>query len=116
MAEDIQVNNYRFFVESVGSTRVVSLSGFLDERCEQAKIDFAALIEDSPERIVVNMTQVTYLSSAGIALLVTVHSRCRKKGLLLSLAGLTPDSRELFRVTRLDKVLYIHDALEDAIV
>jgi anti-sigma B factor antagonist len=115
MPEDIQANNYRFFVESAGSTQVVSLSGFLDKRCQQAKADFGEIIDTQPERIVVDMTQVTYLSSAGLALLVTVHSRCRKQGVQLSLAGMTPDSRELFRVTRLDKVLDIHDALEDAI-
>jgi len=51
--------------------------------------------------IVLNFTQVGYINSTGIALIVSLISQARKTGRRLVVYGLSEHYMEIFRITRL---------------
>jgi len=66
-------------------------------------------------RLVVNMREVRYVDSSGIASLVEVLREARSKEKRLVLFGLNATVRDVLQLTRLDKIFEIHKTEEDAL-
>ena len=73
-------------------------------------------IERGCERVILDFSQLDYLSSAGIGLVVSILNHGRQFGSGVIVCGLQGDSLNIFRLTRLDRVFEIHPTLEDALV
>ena len=73
------------------------------------------LLDSKPERIVINLHDVPYMDSSGVASLVKVLSRTRKTSTALYLAEMTPRVRSLFEITRLDSVFDIVATEQEAL-
>ncbi len=97
-------------IEDIGALRIVTVA--------EARIDAAVAIQfkdrmrgltdDGPERVVLDLSQVTFLDSSGLGAVVAVMKQAgpaRK----LELAGLTPTVAKVFHLTRMDTVFTIHD-------
>lgn len=65
--------------------------------------------------VVVDMSQVSYIDSSGVASLVEAYQAARKKGFAFSLAGLSPAALRVLQLARLDRVFTIHSTLDAAI-
>jgi anti-sigma B factor antagonist len=63
-----------------------------------------AQIEARYFNFIVDLTQVKFMDSAGLGVLVSGLKTCNKNGGDLVLAGASENVRELFRITRLDTV------------
>ena len=61
-------------------------------------------IESKVFNIIIDLTQVRFMDSAGLGVLVSGLKLCSKNGGDLVLVGLTENVRELFHITRLDTV------------
>ena len=89
---------------------VLDLSGDLrsDARddLETAYTDAAAR---DPQSVVLNLTDVEYMDSTGIALLVGLLARARRDGREISAYGLTDHYREIFAITRLSEFIHVYD-------
>ena len=59
--------------------------------------------------VVLNLTEVDYMDSSGIALLVGLLARARRDGRELSAYGLSEHYREIFAVTRLSDFIHVYD-------
>jgi anti-anti-sigma factor len=81
---------------------IIDLSGELNAP-DEAVLDAAyALAErENPAAIVLNFGEVTYINSAGIALIVVLLARARKAGRRILAYGLSPHFLETFQITRL---------------
>jgi anti-sigma B factor antagonist len=66
-----------------------------------------ALIEKKPKRLVVDVSGVTYIDSAGLAALVLAMQKVEAYGGHFSLTGLQPIVRSILRMSRLDEVFQI---------
>jgi anti-sigma B factor antagonist len=66
-----------------------------------------ALIEKKPERVVVDLSQVTYIDSAGLAALIQGMQKVEGYGGKFLLAGLQETVRSIFEISRLDQVFHI---------
>ncbi|HTV56050.1 MAG TPA: STAS domain-containing protein [Terriglobia bacterium] len=66
-------------------------------------------------RLVVNLREVRYVDSSGIASLVEVLKEARDKGKRLILFGLNPAVREALQLTRLTKIFEILGTEEEAL-
>ena len=64
--------------------------------------------------LLVDLAQVTYVSSVGLRLFVTVMRRARREGGALKLCNLKPRVLEVFKLAGFDRVLAIADTLEQA--
>jgi len=74
-----------------------------------------ALLAKGPQHIVLNLRQVPYMDSSGVASLVKLLSRARKVGAAVSLVELGERTRSLLEITRLDSVFDIYATEEEAL-
>jgi anti-sigma B factor antagonist len=73
------------------------------------------LIQKGLVKIVVDLSKVTYLDSAGVAMLVNELKSARRHGGAMKLAGLTAKSHHLFAMLKLKIVFEIFDTVEEAV-
>src|SRR5436309_16105577 len=66
-----------------------------------------AMIEKKPEHLVVDLSDVTYIDSAGLAALIEAMQKVEGYGGKFSLAGLQETVRSIFEISRLDQVFQI---------
>ena len=69
----------------------------------------------SAPRLIVNLRDVRYVDSSGIASLVEVLKEARSTGKRLVLFGLNKAVREVMQLTRLTKVFEIRETEEEAL-
>jgi anti-sigma B factor antagonist len=65
------------------------------------------MIEKKPERMVVDLSDVTYIDSAGLASLIEAMQKVESYGGKFVLAGLQETVRSIFEISRLDQVFQI---------
>jgi anti-sigma B factor antagonist len=70
---------------------------------------------NEPAQIVVNLENVTFLDSTGLATLVQGMKRCRQRSGDLRLCNLQQPVRLIFELTRLDKAFEIYPGKEEAV-
>ena len=89
---------------------VLDLAGELrgDAR-EDLEAAYADADERAPQTVVLNLTDVEYMDSTGIALLVGLLARARRDGRELSAYGLSDHYREIFSITRLSDFIHVYD-------
>lgn len=103
-------------VRWVGPDAVVDAAGDIDlRRSVVFQHDLLALMDRKPERILINLRDVPYMDSSGIASLVKMLSRTRKSGATLLLCAMNDRVRSLFEITRLDSVFSIFGTEEEAL-
>jgi len=99
------------------STTIVDVSGdiTLYNSPQMRKVLLELLREKRVPRVIVNLQNVRYIDSAGVASLVEglKVSRDMKSG--FALYGLTRTAREVLELTRLIKVFEVHDTEEEAL-
>jgi anti-sigma B factor antagonist len=66
-----------------------------------------AMIEKKPRRLVVDLSDVTYIDSAGLAALIEAMQKVEAYGGKFLLAGLQETVRSIFEISRLDQVFQI---------
>lgn len=99
-----------FGVETATSNRshVLRLSGDID-RAAQEPLDEAYEAAGRNGRLVLDFTEVEYINSTGIAVIVGVLAKARAGGQEVSALGLSDHYREVFRITRLSDFMDIGD-------
>jgi anti-sigma B factor antagonist len=60
--------------------------------------------------IVLNFTELSYMNSGGIGLLVTLLVRANRRSQKLLAFGLSDHYRQIFELTRLDEAVGIHES------
>jgi anti-sigma B factor antagonist len=103
-------------VRWAGRVAVAAVRGDNDlSRSVEIQHQLLLLQDEKPRRVVVNLSEVPYMDSSGVASLVKVLSRARKIGAALVLVGLSPRVQSLFQITRLDSVFSIMATEEEAL-
>ncbi len=72
------------------------------------------LLDRRPRRVLVNLGEVGYMDSSGVASLVKALSQAKEVGAELRLFGLSDRVRGIFEITRLDTVFDIYDSEGEA--
>ena len=67
------------------------------------------------KKIVVDLTEVPYVDSSGLATLVEILKRTKLQGGNLGLSGLSDKVRSLFEITKLDKLFQVFKTQDDAV-
>lgn len=100
-----------------GTVTVVDVAGRFDSHTapEVARVLDQALSGAAPPRIVVNLQEVQFMDSSGLATLVQGLKRCRQAGGDLRLCNLQQPVRIIFELTRLDKAFDIYPSEAEAL-
>jgi anti-sigma B factor antagonist len=90
---------------------VLELAGEIDMKCSaDLKSKIKELLSNKPPVLVVNMTDVSFMDSSGLATLVGALKWCRENNSELKLVGLVERVRSIFEICRLDSVFEIYDS------
>jgi anti-sigma B factor antagonist len=103
-----------FEVRRQGSASVVDIRGNVTAGSEEVLMSAYAEAGDSAV-IVLNFTELSYMNSGGIGLLVTLLVRANRRSQRLLAYGLSDHYRQIFELTRLDEAVGIHDSEQSAL-
>lgn len=88
---------------------VIELHGEINSFAEAALTAAYAEAEAmSPESILLNFSEVDYINSTGIALIVTLLAKARKAHIRLLTCGLSEHYIEIFNITRLADFMSVY--------
>ncbi|HMQ14798.1 MAG TPA: STAS domain-containing protein [Phycisphaerae bacterium] len=94
---------------------VVHLSGEIDLRSvPELQASLLGLARGPLERIVLDMSGVTYIDSSGVGTLVVLKREIERARARIVLAGLQPRVRSVFEITRLDRFFTIAESVDEA--
>jgi anti-sigma B factor antagonist len=74
-----------------------------------------AMIEKKPKRLVIDLSSVTYIDSAGLAVFIEAMQKVEAYGGKFALAGLQETVRSIFEISRLDQVFHIFPDVDTAL-
>lgn len=82
----------------------------LDELCiAELQDELSRLVEGEPGvKLLLNFANVDHLSSAALGMLITLNKRVGTAGGVLKLSDIKPQLLEVFKITRINKILNIY--------
>lgn len=98
-----------------GSDRyVVTVSGEVD-LATSPDLDAAIItaLESGTEAVTIDLTDVSFMDSSGLGVVVRALKRCREADKELDLVITNDRVLKVFGITGLDQVIPIHDSIED---
>ena len=109
----------RLDLEEVGD---VTVAKFIDKKIlDEGNIQiignqlFALIEEDKRQKIVLDFSNVEYLSSAALGKLITMDKKVKAAKGKLRLCAIRPDIYEVFAITKLNKLFDMKDTVEAAL-
>jgi len=109
----------RLDIEEVGE---VTIAKFLDKKIlDETNIQiigsqlFGLVDDDQRRKIILDFTNVEYLSSAALGKLITMDKKVKAAKGKLRLSGIRPDIYEVFAITKLNKLFEIYDDQDKAL-
>lgn len=101
----------------VGSVTVVDLSGplTLGENSQSLRDGVSELVRKGQKRILLNLAEVHYVDSSGLAAIVSSLAAVTRAGGNIKLLSLQKRVAELVRITRLSSVLEIYSDESEAV-
>ncbi len=109
----------RLDIDEVGD---VTVARFIDKKIlDENNIQiignqlFGLIEEDGRKKIVLDFTNVEYLSSAALGKLITMDKKVKASGGKLRLCNIRKDIYEVFAITRLNKVFDIRNTQDEAV-
>jgi anti-sigma B factor antagonist len=94
-----------------GTTSIIDISGDVSAFAEDVLMSaYADASTPSTRTIILNFTNLEYMNSSGIGLLVTLLIRVQRQKQRLLAYGLTDHYRHIFELTRLNEAIGIYDS------
>jgi anti-sigma B factor antagonist len=103
-------------VETMGDARVVRLGGELDlYNAPQVREALAEACADSPARVVVDLSEVEFLDSTALGVLIEARTKLdNPRAFLLAAPGL--ETRRALEVSGLDRHFTVQDSVSEALL
>lgn len=103
-------------VEPRGGDIVVTLSGSADmDQLDQLGSLLLDAARAAPRKLILVLSGLTFICSAGLGLLIQAHNLCHPRGVPVVLVGVTPPVQQVLCTTRLTKLMEIVATVDDAI-
>lgn len=94
----------------------LKVTGFLDTNTASVfEESFKSVLRDKKFKLVIDLTEVEYISSAGWGLFVSEIKRIRSEGGDLILAGMSPNVLEVFELLNFNTILKFFPDVETAV-
>lgn len=87
----------------------------LGRECQQVEWALNDLVEAGARKVVIDLSEVPYLDSAGLGMLISSTGTIRKAGGEVRLAGVVDRVRGIFRMTGVDTVLATDATTADSV-
>jgi anti-sigma B factor antagonist len=102
-------------VEQIGEARIVRLGGELDlYNAQEVRDTLLEVCSDSPGRIVVDLSEVEFIDSTALGVLIEARTKMENgRGFLLAAPGL--ETRRALQISGLDRHFGVHDTVPAAL-
>lgn len=98
-------------IRAVAGSAIIDLRGEINSQADQALNQaYTQATIDEPASVILNFTNVGYINSTGIALLVGLLAQARKARRPLHVYGLNEHYLEIFQITRLADFMHVFDS------
>jgi anti-sigma B factor antagonist len=98
------------------SARIIAIKGDVTAASEEVLMEaYGRASGDGVRTIVLSFTDLDYMNSGGIGLLVTLLVRAQRQRQRVLAYGLSEHYRQIFELTRLDEAVGIHDTEAEAL-
>lgn len=102
--------------EPLDNARLIILSGQLNSgNAGTAESDIVALIEQGQHRLLFDFTQLDYISSAGLRVVLVAAKRLKPVSGKLVLYGMQPQVHEVFQISGFLNILDVVETQEEAL-
>ena len=103
-------------VGDAGEVKIVRIEGKLDtQNSPEAKAELTQLIEAGARKIIVNFERLSYITSAGLQILLAVAKQLRASGGELRVCALSDLVREVFDISGFDSILLVSKSEAEAL-
>jgi anti-sigma B factor antagonist len=103
-------------IDTRGSAVVVAVRGELDLATVPVLRERLDEVGDRPAApLVVDLSEVRFIASAGLALLVDLQHRCDERGVTLAVVATGSVVPRAIQVTALDQVLSVYPTVDEAV-
>jgi anti-anti-sigma factor len=101
---------------TINNTHILRIQSFSNmDDCDGFYESLKAVAPDAKSRIVLDCQDIQYFTSVALSGLIRCHRYVRLSGGELRVCSLNPQPRELFRVTRVDKMIGVNETAAAAI-
>jgi len=101
-------------IESRGATTLVRLGGELDlYNANEVREALAQVLAEGPSRVVIDMSEVEFVDSTALGVLIEARSKLPHDALRLAAPQL--ETRRTLQVSGLDRHLPVHDTVDGAL-
>ena len=105
---NVNPGDLRVLVSAVDSSHEVRLQGELDlSTASQLRDELARLTADGARFVTVDMSDLAFIDSTGLSVLITGLKRLRQQGGDMALRSPTPSTRKVLEITGLTEVFSI---------
>lgn len=94
--------------DATDGVRVIDIDGEITAFSEEELSGAHARAGEGATAVILNFTDLDYMNSSGIGLLVTILIRAQRAGQALRAYGLSDHYRQIFALTRLDEAISIY--------
>ncbi len=110
------MSTYEVAVRGEPAVAVMALEGNID-RDAMARLNqtYEEAVASDPKAVLLDFSNVGYINSTGIALIVGVLGRARAEGRRVLASGLTEHYTHIFTITRLSDFIQIFDDVDSAV-
>ncbi len=98
-----------------GNIILLRLNGRLDATTSpQVRETLQTLLEQDRPKIIIDLQDVPFIDSSGLASLVSGLRMAREKDGIIALSAIQPQAQTVFRLTMLDRIFPIHPTSAEA--
>jgi len=116
MAKANKISSMVESIDRVDGNMIIRLKGDVTlQRSPELRGQLAKLLDEKPDRLVIDLSRVNYMDSSGVATLVEALQRARKTKTPLPLLSMTSRVKSVFEIARLDTIFSIVDSEAEAL-
>lgn len=92
-----------------GPILIAGLSGRIDgTNARQVQTDLESALEDDDRQLLLDFADLSYISSAGLRVVLLVARQLDQKGGQLAVCNLSESISEIFKISGFDKIINVH--------
>lgn len=101
--------------EAGNSVSIIDVHGDITAQADNAFADAFTKASAGMRAVILNFTQLEYMNSSGIGLLVTLLIRAQRQQVRLMAYGLSEHYQQIFELTRLNEAIALYPTEVDAL-
>jgi anti-sigma B factor antagonist len=102
--------------DSCPDQQILEVAGYIDTTTSaELEREIKSLIQSRRYKVIVDLTRVSYISSAGWGIFISVIREIRENGGDLKLVGMVPDVYEVFELLEFQNILGAYPNVEEAV-